>query len=102
MENKELVSKIASLRSGAGLTQLELSQKVGVTESTIANWETGRSDLKWIEKVIRLCDALNCQPKDLIAYQKVSHTEILERHRKNKQKSKVNKKQKLINNGSSK
>lgn len=103
MKNQDLISNIADLRSKAGLTQLELSRKVNVTESTIANWETGRSDLKWIDKVIKLCDALNCQPKDLIKYRKeVSHTTILEKHRANKQKSKTNKNQKLINNGSSK
>ncbi len=62
------VSKIAELREAVGLTQRELADKVGVTDTTIRNYEKGRSVLEWIERVIRLCEALNCEPKDLINY----------------------------------
>ncbi len=60
------VSKIAELRDKVGLTQRELALQVGVTETTIANWERGRSGLDWIERLIRLCDALDCDLTDLI------------------------------------
>ena len=62
------MSKIAELREAVGLTQRELADKVGVTDTTIRNYEKGRSVLEWIERVIRLCDALQCEPKDLIDY----------------------------------
>ena len=62
----KLKSNIAALRDEAGLTQLDLSRLVGVTETTIANWEKGRSGLEWIERLIRLCKALNCAPEDLL------------------------------------
>lgn len=62
------VSRIAELRQKAGLTQQALALKVDVTETTIRNYEKGRSILEWIERIIRLCDALNCQPSDLIDY----------------------------------
>lgn len=68
MEDKELVSRIKSLREQAGLTQRELSLIVGVTENTIANWESGRSGLDLIEKLIRLCEALNCSLNDLVEF----------------------------------
>jgi transcriptional regulator with XRE-family HTH domain len=58
--------RIASLREKAGLTQLELSRLVGVTESTIQNWESGRTGIEHIERIIRFCKALNCQVEDLI------------------------------------
>jgi transcriptional regulator with XRE-family HTH domain len=61
-------SRIAILREQADLTQLELSQQVGVTETTIANWEKGRSGLEWIERIIRLCWVLQCTPEELIDY----------------------------------
>ncbi|MGJ3247625.1 MAG: helix-turn-helix transcriptional regulator [Elainellaceae cyanobacterium] len=66
MEDKELVSRIKSLREQTGLTQRELSLIVGVTENTIANWESGRSGLDLIEKLIKLCRALNCSLDDLV------------------------------------
>lgn len=60
--------RIALLREKAGLTQLELSRLVGVTESTIQNWESGRTGTDHIERIIRFCRALNCQIEDLIDY----------------------------------
>lgn len=66
MDETGTTSRIKALREKAKLTQLELAQRVGVTETTIANWENGRSSLEWIERVIRLCAALNCQPDELI------------------------------------
>ena len=63
------------LREKAGLTQLELSRLVGVTESTIQNWESGRTGTDHIERIIRFCKALNCQVEDLIGYMHESSEE---------------------------
>lgn len=68
------VSKIAELREQAGLTQRELALMVGVTETTIRNYEKGRSILEWIERIIRLCKALDCSPTDLITYIEAEQT----------------------------
>jgi putative transcriptional regulator len=62
------VSKIAALRKRLGLTQRQLADEVGVTESTISNWEQGRNSLIWLERVAKLCRALNCSPEELIDY----------------------------------
>jgi transcriptional regulator with XRE-family HTH domain len=61
-----LTSNIGPLREQAGLTQRELSLILGVTETTIANWERGRSGLDWIDRLTKLCKALNCNLEDLI------------------------------------
>ena len=58
--------RIALLREKAGLTQLELSRLVGVTESTIQNWESGRTGTDHIQRIIKFCKALNCRVEDLI------------------------------------
>jgi transcriptional regulator with XRE-family HTH domain len=62
------IPQIAALREQAGLTQRELAQLVGVTETTIANWERGRSGLDWIDRFIKLCNALHCNLHDLVVY----------------------------------
>lgn len=63
-----LISNISTLREQSGLTQRELALIVGVTETTIANWERGRSGLEWIDRLIKLCKALDCSLEDLIDY----------------------------------
>lgn len=67
-ESLRAIPRIAELREKAGLTQLELSRRLGVTETTIQNWEKGRAGLEQIERLIKLCEALACDIKDLIEY----------------------------------
>jgi transcriptional regulator with XRE-family HTH domain len=69
---RQLMSRIAFLRKLAGLTQLELSRQAGVTENTVQNWEKGRMGLDQIERVLGFCQALNCQPEDLIEIELVA------------------------------
>jgi transcriptional regulator with XRE-family HTH domain len=64
--------KIAELRQKAGLTQLELSRRAGVTENTVQNWESGRLGIVQIERVLGFCQALNCKVGDLIEYVSVA------------------------------
>ena len=53
--------RIRSARKAAGLTQRQLSDKIGATNTTISNWEKGlsRPDADMIQK---LCEALQLQP----------------------------------------
>jgi transcriptional regulator with XRE-family HTH domain len=53
-------------RESLGLTQEQLAKIMRVDPSTIRNWEAGRSGEEWFEKVARLCDALKCDPWDLL------------------------------------
>ncbi len=71
---KLTVSKISELRQKKGLTQRELAQAIGVTETTIRNYEKGRSILEWIERVVKLCQTLDCDPQDLIDYIEINGT----------------------------
>jgi len=63
-----LVEKLLDLRQAAEHTQRSLAKAVGVTETTIANWEKGQTAL--IEKVARLCLALDCDVEDLLPAKK--------------------------------
>jgi len=68
---KIAVSKISELRDRAGLTQRQLADAVGVTESTIRNLEKNRNGVEQIERVAKLCRTLNCAVEDLIEYQEI-------------------------------
>lgn len=65
------MSRVAELRKKAGLTQRELADLVGVTESTIRNLENNRNGVDQVERVVKLCEALSCEARDLIEYQSV-------------------------------
>ena len=61
-------TKLATLREKSGLTQLQVSQALEVTETTIANWESGRTGAfnEWISRAIKLCKLYDCNPEDLL------------------------------------
>lgn len=66
--NENASSRIAKLRDDAGLTQQELAVLVGVTVSTIQNWERSKSGVDQILKFLKLCIVLGCELQDLIDY----------------------------------
>jgi transcriptional regulator with XRE-family HTH domain len=68
MKRTKPVPRLAQLREQAGLTQLEVSQLLGVTENTVANWEKGRSGIEWIERIVKVCKLFGCNVEDLIEY----------------------------------
>ncbi|MGI0492999.1 helix-turn-helix domain-containing protein [Alkalinema pantanalense CENA528] len=64
-------SALAKLRSkldqqGIVVTQRELAVQLGVTETTIQNWEYGKVGAIQFQRVIRLCELLECEIEDLI------------------------------------
>lgn len=61
------VSKVSELRKLKNLTQRQLADLVGVDPSTVRNWERDRDGTKTFAKIAKLCEVLNCSPKDLFA-----------------------------------
>ena len=55
--------KIRNARKSLGLTQRQLAEQLGVSNTSISNWEKGlsRPDADMIQK---LCDVLRLQPND--------------------------------------
>lgn len=70
------MSRVAELRKQANLTQRQLADLVGVTESTIRNLENNRNGVEQIERIVKLCRALNCQAEDLIEYKSAEGGEV--------------------------
>ena len=56
---------IREARQAAGLTQLELAEKLGVTIGTIGYYERGAGQPK-IDNLFALCDILPIRPADLL------------------------------------
>jgi transcriptional regulator with XRE-family HTH domain len=59
------VSKVSELRKAQGLTQQQLAVKLGVSLSTVRNWETGRQAVDTFVKIDKLCETLKVGPSDL-------------------------------------
>ena len=57
-------TKILSLRKGAGLTQSELAQKIGVTIQTISRWENGIS-IPSPKRIKQMADLFNVDGSDI-------------------------------------
>lgn len=57
--------RIAAARIRAGLTLRELSAKVGLAHSTLANYEAGRRPLR-LDQFIAIAHALHCSPAALL------------------------------------
>ena len=64
-----------ALRKAAGLTQRQLADAVSVTESTIRNWKSNRSGIEMFVAVARLCQALDCNPSELVEFVQLGETD---------------------------
>lgn len=53
------------MRERAGLTQIQVSEKLGVPQSTIASWETDRA-LPRADKLLDIAKLLNCTIEELL------------------------------------
>jgi len=58
------VKTIRELREAAGLTQLELAVRVGVTPSTVYNWESGRAEPR-VSQLRRVAEAFGVKMDDI-------------------------------------
>lgn len=60
------MSKIKELRKAAGFTQVKFAEAMGVTQSTVSQWESGRA-LPDTAKLPKLAEVLGCSIADLFA-----------------------------------
>lgn len=81
--NQEKVGKfIAECRKQKKLTQVELGEKLGVTEKSVSNWENGRNmpDLSLFKP---LCEILGITINELLSGEKLSKEKYQERFEEN-------------------
>jgi transcriptional regulator with XRE-family HTH domain len=74
-DSSAIGKRIAKLRKRKGLTQKELGSKIGITQTLVSDYETGRSHLSDF-MLIRFALSLNTTPNDILGFKienKVNH-----------------------------
>ena len=62
----EIGKKIKRKRKSLNLTQLELAEQVGLTESSISRYESGKISTMPTSTVNKICHALRIKPSELL------------------------------------
>lgn len=75
----EIGNRIRKFREELGISQKQLAEQIGVSNSRISNWEQGinRPDA---DILVKLCTALNVSPSSLLGV-KLSTDELTEQER---------------------
>lgn len=58
------VNNIRALRTKTIMSQTELSEKIGVSQQAVANWESGKASPR-ADKLPKLAEVLGCKIEDL-------------------------------------
>ena len=73
---------ISSCRKEVNLTQLQLAEKLNVTDRAVSKWETGKA-MPDSSIMLKLCEILNISVNELLNGEKVSTSEYKEKYEKN-------------------
>jgi putative transcriptional regulator len=63
-----IIIHLDALLARQGLTLTELSERVGITIVNLSVLKNGHARAIRFSTLARLCEALNCQPGDLLTY----------------------------------
>ena len=85
MDQIKIGKFIAERRKNAGLTQMQLAEKLGITDRAVSKWETGKA-MPDSSIMLELCDILGISVNDLLSgevvtmenYNKESEMNLLE------------------------
>ena len=66
--NGEIIFNIDVMLAKRKMSVTELAQRVGITIANISVLKNGRAKALKISTLTRLCEALDCQPGDLLEY----------------------------------
>ena len=69
-----------ALRERTGLTRAEVAYRLGISETSVRNWETGRTEPTMTpQKFLEILDILKCSPEELAL---ASDKSISQRHKR--------------------
>jgi transcriptional regulator with XRE-family HTH domain len=75
MDQIKIGKFIAECRKKQGLTQMQLAEKLNITDRAISKWENGRS-MPDSSIMLELCDILKITVNDLLSGEKVNMENI--------------------------
>jgi len=64
----EIIFNIDVVLAKRKMSMTELSDKVGITLANMSILKTGKAKAIKVSTLAKLCEALNCQPGDLLEY----------------------------------
>ena len=64
----EIIFNIDVMLAKRKMSVTELAEKVGITITNMSILKTGKAKAVKISTLVKLCQALNCQPGDLLEY----------------------------------
>ncbi len=73
-EKGEIIFNIDVMLAKRKMSLTELSQRVGITLANMSILKTGKAKAVRISTLAALCEALDCQPGDLLEYRSEGRT----------------------------
>lgn len=70
--NGEIIFNIDVMLAKRKMSVTELANKVGITIANISVLKNGKAKAIRVSTLAKLCEALDCQPADLLEYRKMS------------------------------
>ena len=70
MEEDKIIFNIDVMLAKRKMSVSELADKVGITLANMSILKTGKAKAITVDTLCKLCKALDCQPGDLLEYQK--------------------------------
>ncbi|MBE5779240.1 MAG: helix-turn-helix transcriptional regulator [Clostridiales bacterium] len=66
----EIIFNIDVMLAKRKMSVTELSEKIGITIANVSILKNGKAKALKITTLIKLCEALDCQPGDILEYRK--------------------------------
>lgn len=68
--NGELIFNIDIMLAKRKMSVTELAEKVGITIANMSVLKTGKAKAIKVSTLIKICDALDCQPGDILEFRR--------------------------------
>lgn len=70
----EIIFNIDVMLARRKMSVAELSERVGITLANVSILKNGKAKAVKVSTLARLCEALDCQPGDILEYRRVEPT----------------------------